>query len=413
MKNGWVEGRVASPVESRSEAGMKDQAHRQIGTHTAPDLDAIAALTLLRKDKVDIFLKGGDENLESAALMGITIVDRGRGEFDHHGRNQRTETSTSLVAQKLGISKEPAIKRLINIVQRSDLQGISSPFDAPDLIKCMQRTRIADEEIVKMGTRIVEDGIKFSEQKLTRDNAATQQLIKEFLSTKKVNLPKFQQYINNLSNPRFERPFDIAEILAVEGEKGKEFIFKLLEVEYEDSLNYLTAMIEARNAWKTVVKGETIVADFSDNPRFKDAARNEQKALITIQRNTNGHTQIFFDTERISDSIIETLVSMIRLEECLIQRRELPKADLRKAEYVEGIPEWYYFKAPVIPGKKKEPGRFILNGSIAAPDVPVSKIPMEILREIAVKSVIFQPFNWVRWKTERIAFYLHKKAEGA
>lgn len=343
-------------------------------------------------------------------MMNITLLDRGRGEFDHHGRyNQRGETTTSLVAKKLGISEEPAIKRLIGKVQRSDLQGESLPFDASDLIKCMQRLRILDEKIVEFGIRIVKDGIEFSKQKLLRNNATTQQLIKEFLA-KKVALPKFQQYIDNLNNPRFERPFDIAEILAVE--KDKHFVFQLLEFEYQDSLNYVKALDEVKRAWKTTIRGAIIVADFSDNPRFKDAARN-QGALITIQRNSDGHTQIFFDTQRITDLIIEALVSMIRLEESLIQRRKI-SGDLRSEGYIEEVPEWYYYKAPCIPGKKKKPGRFIMNGSITAPDVSPSRIPIELLREITTKAVKYQPlFNWKRWKAERVAVYANKMAEGA
>ena len=132
---------------------------------------------------------------------------------------------------------------------------------------------------------------------------------------------------------------------------------------------------------------------------------------MTIQRNSSGSTQIYFDTARITDSFIETIVSMIRLEECLVQQREIPRVDLRSPEWVEGIPEWYYYKAPWIPGKKKRPGRFIFNGSITAPDVPVSQIPLDVLREIATKSVLFQPFNWVRWKTERVSRYLSKDKE--
>jgi hypothetical protein len=387
-----------------------------IGTHTRPDLDAIASIWLwqnygdekAKKSIVALFLTEGDIALITP-LMGITLFDRGKGEFDHHRNNQIAETTASIVAKKLGVAENSEIKRLLGKVQRSDLQGESLPFDASDLIKCMQRLAIPNEEIVKLGMRIVEDGIEFCKKNLKRNNQAVHQIVREFLANKEIIPPKFQDYLERLNNPRFERPFDLVEILAVEGENAKDFILKLLEYEYRDSLNYLRAIEEVRKAWKVTVRGVNIVADVSDNPRFKDAARNDQKALITIQRRSNGQTGIYFDTERIDDALIETLISMIRLEECLIQHRPIPKADLRKPEWVEGIPEWYYYKAPWIPGKKKKPGRFLLNGSLTAPEVPPSKIPMEILRELAQKAIIYQPFNWARWKAERLAYYLNKK----
>ena len=385
-----------------------------VGTHTRPDLDAIASIWLwqnygderAKKSMVAVFLTEGDRALITPQLMGVTLFDRGKGEFDHHRNNQIAETTASIVARKLGVAENPEIKRLLGKVQRSDLQGESLPFDASDLIKCMQRLEeITDQEIIELGTRIIKDGVELSKKKLKRNNLSLQQIIREFLASKEIIPPKFQDYLEKLNNPGFERPFDLAEILAVEGESAKDFLLKLLEYEYRDSLNYLKALEEVRKAWKTKIKGVVIVADFSDNPRFKDAARNDQKALITIQRRSNGQTGIYFDTERIDDALIETLISMIRLEECLIQHRPIPKADLRKPEWIEGIPEWYYYKAPRIPNRKKKPGRFLLNGSLTAPDVPPSKIPMETLRELAQKAIIYQPFNWVRWATERIALY--------
>jgi hypothetical protein len=388
-----------------------------LGTHHAPDLDAVASIWLwktyggeeAKKSVLSVFLRGGDEALFSEQ-MGIVLFDRGRGKFDHHGPNKKAETTSSLVAKYLGVDEDKAIKRLLAKVERSDLQGESLAFDASDIIKCMQRLEIANEEIIDYGLRIIQDGVEFSKNKMNRDNRALQQILKEFLKEKKIIPPKFSEYVEKLENPNFERPFDLAEILAVEGEKAKDFILKILEFEYQDSINYLKALKEVKKAWKITIKGMTIVADFSDNPRFKDAARNDQKALITIQRKTNGQTGIYFDTKRVSDSLIETLVSMIRLEECLVQGREIPREDLRKSEWVEGIPEWYYYKAPWLPGKKKKPGRFLLNGSITAPDVPPSKIPMQILREIAQKAIIYQPFNWARWKAERLAHYANKRA---
>jgi hypothetical protein len=100
---------------------------------------------------------------------------------------------------------------------------------------------------------------------------------------------------------------------------------------------------------------------------------------------------------------------MVRLEECLVQRRKIPDCDLRKPTRIEEIPEWYYYVAPIIIGKKKKPGRFILNGSLTAPGVPPSKIPWETLLYIVECAILYQPLNWARWKAKRLAYYLNKK----
>jgi len=364
-----------------------------------------------------MFLKGGDEKLNQ--YPGILLIDRGQGELDHHGKfNATGETSASLVAKKLGIAEEKSIQQLLGLVQRSDLQGISQPFDASDIIKCMQRqTRqeIDDEEIIQIGERIIQDTIEFRRNSLQRDNQWVREIISYFLKNKMTVPPKFQRYLELLGNPKFERAFDLVEVAVAEIRRSKSekeaevFIRKLLELEYKDSREYLEAQEIVKKAWRKKIKGLVICAAITDNTKFNQAARRENAAIV-IQRNSDGHTQIYFTTQKVKEEVIDAIISMLRLEECLIREREIPKVDLRKSGWVAGIPEWYYYKAPAIPGKKKKPGRFILNGSLTAPDVPVSKISLDTLRFIAISALRYQPFNWQKWKAQRIAYYLNQKA---
>jgi hypothetical protein len=390
-----------------------------IGTHTRPDVDVLASLWILQtygdeklKKAAKLFLKGGDEELTQ--MTGIILIDRGRGEFDHHGRtNMCGETSTSLVAKKLGIADEKPIQQLLALVRRSDLQGISEPFDASDLIKCLQRSRISDEEIIKIGVRIIQDTIEFRKNALARDNQWVREIIFDFLKEKMVVPPKFQRYLELLANPRFQREFDLVEIGVAEKTRSKkeaeDFIKKLLEVEYEDSGRYLEAIEIVKNAWKKKVNELIICAAITDNSKFNPAARAEAGAAIIVQRNSQGHNQIYFDSQKVSEQIMDSIASAVRLEECLVQKRKIPKCDLRKPGRIEEIPEWYYYVAPTIVGKKKKPGRFILNGSLTAPDVPPSRIPWETLLYVIECAVRYQPFNWVRWRAERIALYMREK----
>ena len=304
-----------------------------MATHHKSDLDAVASITLLKEDdsskEIKLFLRNDDEILNE--IPGLIIGDRGKGEFYHY-----RPTSTSLVAKELGIEDKREIRRLISKVQRSDLQGESLPFDVSDLIKCMQRTGITNERIVELGTKIVKACLYFSKKSLKRKNEKVKKIVEEFLKKKKIKPPKFRKYLVKLNNEKFERPFDLVETyqtLVHQEENKKEikaFLEELLEIEYNDSLNYLKAVEETKKAWKAIVKGCVICTYFTNNPRFKDTARNLLKALIIIIRNTSGHTQIYFDTQRIKERTIEILISMIKLEKCLVQDRQIPKMDFRR-----------------------------------------------------------------------------------
>ncbi|MCD6402453.1 hypothetical protein J7L36_01195, partial [bacterium] len=295
-----------------------------------------------------------------------------------------------------------------------DLQGESQPFDISDIIKCAQRIKeLKDEYRVELGLRIIRAGMEFHRKGLKRDNITTSEIIQNFLAEKKVTPQKFQQYMEKLRNPRFQRLFDLTEIFQGEKEKAGEkealeLAKEILHLEYTDAYElFQKALKDFAKAWKKKIKGYLLVADVSDEPKFNVAAR-VMGAAIVIQRNKDGHTQLFFDTNKVDDRLTNALVSMIRLEECLLQKREIPN-DLRRSGRIEEIPEWYYYKAPSV--GKKQPGRFILNGSLTTTDVPVTHISLDTLREIAEKAIIYHPkFNWWRWKAERIAFYLKAKS---
>jgi hypothetical protein len=83
------------------------------------------------------------------------------------------------------LREDPIIKELIKLVARADLLGESLPLSAPDIIKRMQRPEdVPDEEIIRHGMRMVEDGITFRQRNMARDNQALRKLIEEFLRRK-------------------------------------------------------------------------------------------------------------------------------------------------------------------------------------------------------------------------------------
>jgi len=397
------------------------------GTHTAPDFDVCATFYeeeefggLDPKQTAVIFLKGGDEKLTGGMMDdSIVLIDRGRGELDHHGSSfNGNETSASLMAKKLGITEDKNVQVLLGLVKRKDLQGVALPCDAPDIVSCIQKTRdLSDEEKLRLGIRIIRSAMEFRKRKLQRDNRWGQKVCINFLAERKAEkIPeKLTQYIDKLQNERFDRPFDIVEILVGEKaqfgeEEAVKFVKTLFGFVFNDSIKFYQAKQEFREkAAKKEIKGILMTVHCTDNEKFNTAARSEGASII-VQRDTDGHTQIFFSTDDplLNDNIIDSIAAMVRLEECLVQRNAIPDVNLAQSEWVDGIAEWYYYKAPPIGGKK--PGRFIMNGSLTAPDVPCSQIPLSTLFDIVQKAVIFNPnFNWDRWLCERTAYYLNNR----
>lgn len=404
-------------------------------THTRPDLDALACITLHRrysqdskKERRTIFLKGANEVL---ADLGITLFDRGRsGPFDHHQKGMDPgETSTSLVAKHFAVHTDKHIQKFLGLVQRSDRAGESLPFDLSHITKCIQRNfQITDGEALTIGVRLVEDTLQFSENNLQRDHRLAESIIREFLRKKNKRVPReFLRYLDRLSNPRFQRPFDFVEIIGGEKERfGEEETIEtgntILELVWFDLVTlFQYAMRDVENSDTTTINGITLTVGYSDNSKYNAAARFK-RATVIVQRISDRHTQIFFNTREIDDRLTDALISVIRLEECLIRGREIPKVkvwrpetmdripevDLRKPEIIEEIPEWYFFKGPII--GNRPPGRFIFNGSLTVPEVPKSKIPFELLLFLVRKVVKSHPrFNWKNWKESRIDYYKARK----
>src|SRR3989344_3257007 len=56
---------------------------------------------------------------------GYLLIDLGGGKFDHHRDDHATksETAATLVAKHLGVSTDPALRKLLTYVKRDDLEG--------------------------------------------------------------------------------------------------------------------------------------------------------------------------------------------------------------------------------------------------------------------------------------------------
>lgn len=432
-----------------------------IGTHPRIDPDVVAAtwIELIKQGKtleeVNImpFLTAGDE-VVSMRLENLIVLDRGSTDRDHHinGRSEHGETSTSLTAKKCGVQDDPHIQSLVNEIQRNDLQGITQSFSFCHVIKAAQRnSTLTDQERMSIGLRVIDNAMEFRKRGLQRENLWVQSLLIKFIEEVEDKfIPEdFQRYIRSLSNLKFQRSFDFVEILVAEKtirgeEEATRFLNVIARLIHRDGYNHYKAwaMVQ-RTPYKNLIGDIAIIANDPRDPtskdkecmlRFSSAARRYAKieldgrAAIVIQYSPEDGTQISFDMDArcrdgqylIPTGLIEDIVAVLRLEECLIQDRQLRGLDLVTPNTIPEIPEWHFFCTHKLlkktkPGtppsfSNKRPGRFIFNRSLTAPDVPLSKISFETIFFLVGRAAYYQPLNWEKWVASRMGYYLKQKS---
>lgn len=349
-------------------------------THTRADIDVFFTAAMLGIKKF-FFVKNSD---------GITVnfknaryIDRGKRDLDHHG--QKGKTSFDLVLEELDIQEEKWTQPIKRFVQRADLNGESLPYDVSQISKAVVRIKdIDDEENMQIGIEMAEAILYFHKEGIPRDNKFTRQIIAEFINEvfKENKIPKMlSRYLEQLSNPRFERVCDLVEIVTgyynknnKDLEKTKEFTKKLLRYTLHDRQLFEKAQEDLQKAMKIKTrKGLIMVKEYQEeaNPKFNVAAR-KIGAIAVIQRQMkNKQTQIFFDTKRITRKQTDKVISFLRLLEAGVK---INKNELTKEGRIEKVNEWFYFV-----GEKG--GVMILNGSLTAPDVPPSQLSTEQIIE--------------------------------
>lgn len=367
-----------------------------ISTHTCPDIDAVAAAYFLmaygEKEYPGIsenhefwFIKSGDERWDGAdAVSNVVALDRGRGKYDHHGR-RGSHTAASLVAKDLGIEGDPAIGKLLTLVELNERKGFCQFLDVGDIQKKMAHSsRLDDNQRMEMGLEITEAVIDFRQKNVERDNQWCQRLIQSFMKRREFIGPMLKKYCQQLGAEDFSRRFDLVEILsAIKQDRGagtaREIGNKLLSVITEDERKLKQAKDLVKKANKTLTESGRIIVwgeNPKHNPKFNVAARRETDAAVIIQK-VPGGVQIFFDFDKVKDLERRNLVAAIRLEEQIVQQRKpvIWERVLKKGGRVRKIPEWYCF---ITSGKV----RFLLNGSRTATEVPETQISLERLAEI-------------------------------
>lgn len=349
-------------------------------THTRADIDVFFTAAMLGIKKF-FFVKNSD---------GITVnfknaryIDRGKRDLDHHG--QKGKTSFDLVLEELNLQNERWTQPIKRFVQRADLNGESLPYDASQISKAVVRIKdIDDEKNMQTGIEMAEAILYFHKEGIARDNKFTHQIIAEFINEvfKENKIPKMlSRYLEQLSNPRFERICDLVEIVTgyynknKDLEKTKEFTKKLLRYTLHDRQLFEKAQEDLQKTMKIKTrKGLIVVKEYQEeaNPKFNVAAR-KIGAIAVIQRQMkNKQTQIFFDTKNIKKEQTDKTIALLRILEA--KGKKINKRDLCREGTIESVKEWFYFV-----GEKR--GVMILNGSLTAPDIPPSRLSTEQIIE--------------------------------
>ncbi|XOA42970.1 MAG: hypothetical protein ACKKMO_00660 [Candidatus Nealsonbacteria bacterium] len=237
---------------------------------------------------------------------------------------------------------------------------------------------------MQTGIEMAEAILYFHKEGIARDNKFTHQIIAEFINEvfKENKIPKMlSRYLEQLSNPRFERICDLVEIVTgyynknKDLEKTKEFTKKLLRYTLHDRQLFEKAQEDLQKAMKIKTrKGLIVVKEYQEeaNPKFNVAAR-KIGAIAVIQRQMkNKQTQIFFDTKNIKKEQTDKTIALLRILEA--KGKKINKRYLYRKGTIESVKEWFYFV-----GEKG--GVMILNGSLTAPDVPPSRLSTEQIIE--------------------------------
>ncbi len=335
----------------------------KIITHNRPHADELVALMLLKKfpqgkekfpgvttAEVSFLTTGELPNGQTAKDFPDTIfLGCGGGDFDEHATSQKERVSneccTTLVAKYLGISKDPALQRILFFVKQEDLSGSK------------------DRDALSVYIKILHSAYKNDPEGVSR--WAIDAYYAEYLSDK-----------NKIENGEVVQEIPPTLISAINSFQKNGFddlewwnSFLNVAIKYQDD-QYKLAMNEFKNNAKVerFMANDGMPIDMavitSDNEEMNKVARSNKMQLI-IQFSTKGNVAIFTYQKRnlnLTNSFI-----LLRMAEQHYRDSEIKIKDkniLSGEGTVANVP-WYLFHT-------KDCG---FNGSLTAMDIPPTKIP--------------------------------------
>ncbi|MDB5190100.1 MAG: hypothetical protein JWN49_426 [Parcubacteria group bacterium] len=301
---------------------------------TRPQPDTIVAIFLLREYGTERFpgvdtahieikhsLNEGD-TFDSLLEKGTLALDVGGGLFDHHGKNK---TATELVADALGIRKNPELTQLIGYAVRDDTQGKGTISKDP------------------LDRAFGLSGIIASLNKMYTDDPHA---IVSFI------LPLLKAHHFVACEHTVGLPNDIER--------------KEKEGKYTESV--------VKQAGKDI----KISFVMSDKPSMPGYLRSQAGRLadVVVQRSEDtNHYAIL--TKQHKNVNLSKAMALIRLREAELKGIELDYGQIEAVRSLEQIPYWYYDPAT----------NSLLNGGPHNRTVEESHIPWEELQKIVIAGI--------------------------
>lgn len=309
----------------------------RIVTHTAPHLDEIFAIWLLRQYGEEQFpgistapveywdAEMAETSADDHLADGTLLVGVGGGRFDEHPREgskrKAGHCASSLVAAALGVGEDEALQRMLDYIINDDLHGSNNHHDLASIVVTLNREHPDDPQLVNDWA-----------------TTAIQALLAHQL--------------------RF---------------------FEEVRTEYEEKAHVVCARWH-RNKLR-------IVSIESDNLQIVSYARSKHggRAAIVIVRKSNGQTAIM--SNPLMDLKLNDLARIVRVAEQRAKGGQLTTRrwkDLEAEGTIAGAEEWYYQLG----------GEMLLNGSPTHPEVPPTHLTLQELTElakIAFSSRVFEP----------------------
>lgn len=318
------------PLSPRAPAPV-NRAYKKILLPTRPQPDTIVGIFLLK-----VFGKSKYPGVEGASVgvlsdlpkgetpdsleqRGYFLIDVGGSRFDHHGKGT---TASQLIAQDLGVDKNPALTKLLNYAERDDKYGrgtisqdpLDKAFGLSGIIAVLNKALPQDPE------KVVDYVIPLLKAHYVEEKKRTSDLPKEF-----------EERLQSGS----------AELLRVR-HKGKNIRIAALE---------------------------------SDSPSMTGWLRSAEgvRADVVLQKTSAGYVNL--TTRPLKKVDLRWTAALFRREEADTRKRSLKLTlrDFMQSGRIEEVPEWYYDRAT----------NSILNGGIIPKGVSPTAISFAMIKELA------------------------------
>lgn len=279
-----------------------------------------------RADVVFMTAVPPSKTAEDFEKEGTLLIDLGKSRFDHHtdAHGRRDQCASTLIAEALGLSQRPELRKLLQYVKRDDLEGKGTLSTDP-----------LDRAF----------GLSGIISNMNRVHAENPQAVLDFV------ISVFATHVFEEYKRQVEMPAEWKTLKA--SGKGQEMVI-------------------------TTKAGQPlrIVALESDNVSLPGFLRAVTKADVIIQRRSTGHTNIITRQEAKLD--LRELVATLRLEEASRKgvALEVDAETLRKPNHVPGVEEWFYDTAATT----------IQNGGIRPEGVTPTRIDFPTITLIVQRS---------------------------